>query len=319
MDGRISQSLSLKRSEAAPVTGSDGMGIGWDRLGGRYRVRFSHFATGDGGRRGTGRTVLRRKIVTHRVDRVAGGPRSLSDVDLGAQRLSQDRCRAGEDRERCVPANSLRFPRRDPDRLVRSPEAAENESAEPQDELSEDRRHPAPREAGKSTAPLAGKHDLLHNLYIQQKPFGKVGRTLPRSVLLVDDEAGIRLTMSAIFEANGFEVETASSAQEAIGAIGAEAFDVILTDLRMETPTAGFDVADFAAKHTPQPIVMVVSAYPKLGAGWRQRGVHAFFEKPTEISKLLRSIEELLPKRNGAAAALERVTKGKAQPASASR
>jgi hypothetical protein len=83
----------------------------------------SHLATGRpqaGG--GLGRTVGRRKIARHRVDRVPGGSRSLSDVDLGAQRFSQDR--AGEDREQCVPATSLRFPRRDPDRLVRSPEAS---------------------------------------------------------------------------------------------------------------------------------------------------------------------------------------------------
>ena len=45
-------------------------------------------------------------------------------------------------------------------------------------------------------------------------------------------------------------------------AITTAAFDVIITDLKMETETAGFDVVEFAAKQTPGSIIIVVSAYP---------------------------------------------------------
>jgi DNA-binding NtrC family response regulator len=126
---------------------------------------------------------------------------------------------------------------------------------------------------------------------------------MKRRMLVVDDEAAIRLTAVAICEVNGFQVQAASSGREAIEALSAAAFDVVVTDLKMETETAGFDVAEFAAKQFPRPIIIVVSAYPKLGMDWKQRGVHAFFEKPTDTSALLRCIEEMLARRDAADAA----------------
>ena len=38
---------------------------------------------------------------------------------------------------------------------------------------------------------------------------------MKRRILLVDDELGILLTLKAVLEMNGFEVDTASSAREA--------------------------------------------------------------------------------------------------------
>ena len=126
---------------------------------------------------------------------------------------------------------------------------------------------------------------------------------MQRRVLIVDDEDAIRLTTAAIFEINGFKVATASCAQDAIAAISALPFDLIVTDLKMESDTAGFLVAEFAAKRNPRPIVIMASAYPKLAIDWIQHGVHAFFEKPTSTEVLLRSIAELLSRHEGAAAA----------------
>src|SRR5215470_282597 len=99
---------------------------------------------------------------------------------------------------------------------------------------------------------------------------------MQRRVLIVDDENTIRLTTAAIFEINGFKVATASCAQDAITAISAVPFDLIVTDLKMESDTAGFLVAEFAAKRNPRPIVVMASAYPKLAIDWIKHGVHAF-------------------------------------------
>jgi DNA-binding NtrC family response regulator len=121
---------------------------------------------------------------------------------------------------------------------------------------------------------------------------------MQRRVLVVDDESTIRLTTAAILETKGFEVQTASCTQEALAAMSAVQFDLIVTDLKMETDTAGFDVAEFAAKQTSHPIIIMVSAYPKLATDWKEHGVHAFFEKPTETLVLLRSIEELLSRQH---------------------
>jgi ActR/RegA family two-component response regulator len=47
-------------------------------------------------------------------------------------------------------------------------------------------------------------------------------RHLKRRTLLADDEPAILLTMKAVFEINGFEVDTAISAQQAVAKIREE-------------------------------------------------------------------------------------------------
>jgi len=121
-----------------------------------------------------------------------------------------------------------------------------------------------------------------------------------RRALVVDDEAGIRLTLSTILELNGFFVQTAASGREAKETLLTAPFDVIITDLKMETERSGFDVAAFAANMTPRPVTVVMSAYPKLALHWQQQGVHAFFEKPTPTDELLRVLDELLTRHDAA-------------------
>src|SRR2546423_253583 len=66
--------------------------------------------------------------------------------------------------------------------------------------------------------------------------------TMKRRILLVDDELAILLTLKAILEMNGFEVETASSAREGIQKLEKNTYNMVITDMRMEHETAGYDV-----------------------------------------------------------------------------
>ncbi len=98
-----------------------------------------------------------------------------------------------------------------------------------------------------------------------------------RVALVVDDEPNIRLTIAAILEGRGFAVQTAPDALTAIDTLTSSAVDVVITDLKMETDTAGFDAADVAARQRPRPITIIVSAYPQLATDWAGHGVSAFF------------------------------------------
>ena len=68
---------------------------------------------------------------------------------------------------------------------------------------------------------------------------------MKRRILLVDDELAILLTLKAILEIHGFEVETADSADHAIKKLQSAEYNMVITDLRMERETAGFDVIRF--------------------------------------------------------------------------
>jgi CheY-like chemotaxis protein len=117
---------------------------------------------------------------------------------------------------------------------------------------------------------------------------------MKRRILLVDDELAILLTLKAILEMNGFEVETASSGGEAVQKLDAGVFQMVITDMRMETETAGYDVIRAAKQKPYNPATSILTAYPSLGSDWKSRGAQSLLVKPVNTQDLLRQIEALL-------------------------
>jgi DNA-binding response OmpR family regulator len=117
---------------------------------------------------------------------------------------------------------------------------------------------------------------------------------MKRRILLVDDELAILLTLKAILEINGFEVETAASGKEAIAKLKTSEYHMIITDMRMESERAGYDVIRAARKAKYDPAVAVLTAYPLLGNDWKSEGADSMLVKPMNTNDLLRQIEALL-------------------------
>jgi DNA-binding response OmpR family regulator len=117
---------------------------------------------------------------------------------------------------------------------------------------------------------------------------------MKRRILLADDELAILLTLKAILEMNGFEVETAATAREAEQRLSAAQFDMVITDMRMETETSGYDVIRAARKQSYDPATAILTAYPALGTDWKNHGAQSLLVKPVNTHDLLRQIEALL-------------------------
>ena len=117
---------------------------------------------------------------------------------------------------------------------------------------------------------------------------------MKRRILLVDDELAILLTLKAILEMNGFEVETASSGREGIKKLEKSTFSMVITDMRMEHETAGYDVIRAAKKQAYNPATSILTAYPSLGTEWKSEGAQSLLVKPVNTGDLLRQIEALL-------------------------
>ncbi len=130
---------------------------------------------------------------------------------------------------------------------------------------------------------------------------------MKRRILLVDDELAILLTLRAILEMNGFEVETASSGREAIAKLqNGHQYHMVITDLKMETETAGYDVIRTAKRLENSPAVAVLTAFPSLGGGWKIEGADSMLVKPMNTGDLLRQIEVLLIQHEDAKQKLQR-------------
>jgi len=117
---------------------------------------------------------------------------------------------------------------------------------------------------------------------------------MTRRILLVDDDLAILLTLKAILEMNGFEVETATSVREAKQKLRGSTFEMVISDMRMENETSGFEVIRAARSQHYNPATAILTAYPNLGSEWNTEGVESLLVKPMNTGDLLRQIEALL-------------------------
>jgi DNA-binding NtrC family response regulator len=117
---------------------------------------------------------------------------------------------------------------------------------------------------------------------------------MKRRILLVDDELAILLTLKAILEIHGFEVETAASGKEAISKLKAASYHMVITDMKMEHERAGYDVIHAAKRTDYNPAVAILTSYPLLGGDWKDEGAQSMLVKPMNTDDLLRQLESLL-------------------------
>jgi DNA-binding NtrC family response regulator len=111
-------------------------------------------------------------------------------------------------------------------------------------------------------------------------------------ILIVDDEASILSLLRLVLESENYEVTTAVSAADAKQKLSGQGFDLVITDIRMETPTAGFDVVRAAHQALPKSPVALLTAFPVPTSDWKQAGADALFIKGTDSTlKMLEWIE----------------------------
>ena len=117
---------------------------------------------------------------------------------------------------------------------------------------------------------------------------------MKRRILLVDDDLAILLTLRAILEMNGFEVDTAASAKEAVGKLKSGVYEMVITDNRMETENSGYDVIHAARQQPYDPATALLTAYPSRETEWKTMGVQSLLVKPVNTHELLRQLEAML-------------------------
>ena len=116
---------------------------------------------------------------------------------------------------------------------------------------------------------------------------------MARDLLIVDDESSILRMMKTILESHGYAVQTARSASEAELHLRDRSFDLVLTDMKMETDAAGYRVVRAAKAQPHRPAVVILTAFPVLARQWRQEGADALMSKPASIDQLLQKLAEL--------------------------
>src|SRR5260370_35971644 len=82
-------------------------------------------------------------------------------------------------------------------------------------------------------------------------------------VLLVDDDPAARITLKTVLEAGGYSVDSAASAAEAVGKLEESQYELLLSDLQMESPEAGLKVLAHARNMDYKPATDILTNYQK--------------------------------------------------------
>jgi DNA-binding NtrC family response regulator len=111
-------------------------------------------------------------------------------------------------------------------------------------------------------------------------------------ILVVENEPSLREDLEWAVQGSGREVATAQNAKEALQRIGEEDFDVIVTDLRMETVDAGLEVLKAAKTKDIDTQVIVCTAYgsPEISVKTMGEGAFDYLERNSPGTDFLEMI-----------------------------
>jgi len=114
---------------------------------------------------------------------------------------------------------------------------------------------------------------------------------MPKSILVVDDDAMMRSFFSAVLSEEGYAVEVAGRGQHGLDALRRADFDLVLTDLRMPD-LSGLELMSEGRKVRPGARWVIVTAYGSIGNAVEamREGASDYLTKPLQDPEELRRV-----------------------------
>jgi DNA-binding NtrC family response regulator len=120
-----------------------------------------------------------------------------------------------------------------------------------------------------------------------------------KRLLFVDDERGIRETLSMILLRYGFTVALASTVEQALEQIRTQKFDLLLCDLNIHRENDGYDVIRVMRQVNPDCVTIVLTGYPAEESALQgvELGIDDYIAKPANADALVAILAEKLAAR----------------------
>ena len=121
------------------------------------------------------------------------------------------------------------------------------------------------------------------------------GAACRSSVLVVDDEAGMRSALASSFERRGWRVETAAGAGEALARFRRQLHPLVVTDIRMPDGD-GFSVMREVRRLDPRTAVILLTAFGSVpdAVAAMKNGACDYLVKPVAFEPLERAAQRVL-------------------------
>jgi len=110
---------------------------------------------------------------------------------------------------------------------------------------------------------------------------------MPPTILIVDDEAGIRESLSSVLREDGYRVEAVASGEECLSFIQQKPVDLILLDVWLPGMD-GMETLRRLRESESCPMVVMISGHANIEAAVRSTklGAFDFVEKPLSLEKI---------------------------------
>ncbi len=121
---------------------------------------------------------------------------------------------------------------------------------------------------------------------------------LEANILLVDDEEGFLKLLSQRLEGRGMKVDTSSTGESAVEKAKTKGFDAIVLDLAMPG-IDGMETLRRIKRENPDLQIIMLTGHATVDKGVQaiKEGAVDFMEKPVDLKRLLKKIEEAKNKR----------------------
>ncbi|MCU0292681.1 MAG: sigma-54 dependent transcriptional regulator [Thermoanaerobaculaceae bacterium] len=115
------------------------------------------------------------------------------------------------------------------------------------------------------------------------------------SILVVDDEVGIRQQLAAILGDEGYAVSAAGSGEEALVALAREIYDLVLLDVWLPGADGIEILRQVRASGLDVPVVMISgAASSEVAVRAVREGAHDFLDKPLALERVLVTVSNAL-------------------------
>ena len=120
----------------------------------------------------------------------------------------------------------------------------------------------------------------------------------PRRILIVDDEETALKRMQRLMENRGYETHTATKGKQALDLLKALSFDLVLTDLVLDS-IDGLAILSYTKKMSPDTEVVIVTGYASVDSAIQatKKGAFHYLQKPIRPDELFHIVEQALLKR----------------------
>jgi DNA-binding response OmpR family regulator len=115
------------------------------------------------------------------------------------------------------------------------------------------------------------------------------------TILIVDDEDHLRLSLSLILQKENYRVTTASDAEDALACLRSQEYDLMFLDLNLPG-MSGIDLLVEVHKRLPQMPVLILTAHAALDSAIQavRLGARDYLIKPVEPVLILTRVREVL-------------------------